>query len=541
MRLGFAALAILTFESVALTGICIEGFKNEGNGKDYLVYHQEEKMSEDLEKELPKNLNIFEFVYETELTKRIDAVHNAPFYFTWINTAWAVMQIKQGILPEKYTSELVAAILELWENPVRKYSGFGGLQSYVMAKKGQEVGGSLTMGRTIPPLRQMFSIRHRLMKVMCTILDYQDALLDTAEKHLDAVMPGYTHYRHAQPMTFGHYLLSVYDPGERIYRMIEDSYHAMSLNELGCGALAGTSWPIDRNMVSEYLGLEGLIENANDAVAYTDGYVLLVSALTNFMAVHSRMALDLNIWSGLEYNFMHVPWFHGGSQTHSHMMPNKIANAPYPERSRVAASELLGDLMEIASMGIRAPHGDTHEMLHMRESTQRALTSTHKYLHPYIYVLPRITVYRDKMLEMARKGYSCATELANQIVRDHDLSYRTAHKIVNEFVIASAGKNIPASEARIDLLEAAAKKVIGRELGMSEEMLRKCLDPVHFVEITNSQGGVAPDETARMLAERRKNMKVFWARHVTRIEKLEKAKERLLADLKEINKKYNPD
>ncbi len=496
-----------------------------------------------LKKDLPEALNDWEFVYENESTRRIDKVHK-PFYFTWIDTAWILMLIKQGIIPKKNMPKIVETVLEFWENPDHRFADFGGLQQYVIEKQGQRIGGSLTIGRTRPPMRQQFAVRHELMKLICCLHDFQDTLLDTAEEHLNTVMPGYTHIRDAQPTTFGHYLLSVFDPVERIMETIEDGYHAMSLNELGCGALAGTSLPIDRNVVSEYLGLEELIENSNDAVSYTDGYVLLVSALANLMAVVSRMTLDLNYWSGPEYGFLEVPWLnpqaHGphdfGPKQHSHMMPNKTANSPYLERSRVGAAELAGALMEVLSMGMRTPHGDMQEMLYLENGTIRAIHSVHLYTHVYIYTLPRMTVFKKKMLTAARRGYSCASELANHIVRDNDLDYRTAHEIVNKFVIASKEKNIPSNRARLDLLEVAAKRVTGKKLGISEERMRKALDPVNFVNITNSQGGVAPSETTRMLKERRTRMQAARARHLKRIDKLERSKEKLLTDLRKVYK-----
>ena len=477
---------------------------------------------------------IFAFEYETELTRRIDAVHNAPFYFTWIDTAWAVMLIEQGILPKDTLPDVCDALWTFWQDPDKRYAGFGGLEKYVIATKGQRTGGSLTICRTIPPLRQMFPVRHRLMKVMCMLHDFQDALLDQAHEHADTVMPGYTHYRHAQPTTYGHYLLSVFDPVDRIMAQVEAGYHAMSLNELGCGALAGTSMPIDRNLTSEYLALESLIENSNDAVSYTDGYLTLVAALSNIVAVVSRMALDLNVWSTFEYGFMYVPWVGEPRRSHSHFMPNKTGNSPFCERSRVATGELLGCLTEIASQGMRAPHQDTHEMLHMADPTVRALEATHTYTHVWIHTLPRIAVYKDRMLDMARTGFSCSTELANQIVRDHDLDYRTAHEIVCEFVHACEDQGIPASQARIEDLEAEATKILGRRLGMTQETLRRALDPVHFVEATNSQGGVAPSECRRMVEERRERTAAARARHGARVDKLERAKAKLEADLKQL-------
>ena len=487
----------------------------------------------DMEKTLPERDGIFGFVYETELTKRIDAVHNAPFYFTWIDTAWAVMLIKQGILPKDAVPDVVDALWTFWQEPDKRYAGFGGLEKFVIATKGQRAGGSLTISRTIPPLRQMFPIRHQLMKVICMLHDLEDALLDEAERHVETVMPGYTHYRHAQPTTYGHYLLSVFDPIDRTMAQVEAGYQAMSLNEIGCGALAGTSMPIDRNLVSDYLALEGLIENANDAVSYTDGYVTLVAALANLMAVVSRMALDLNVWSTLEYGFMHVPWVAEPRRSHSHLMPNKTANSPFPERSRVGAAEVLGCLTEIAAMSMRAPHQDTHEMLHMRDATERALKATHDYTHVWIYTLPRITVNKGHMLDMARQGFSCSTELANRIVRDYELDYRTAHEIVCEFVHVCEESGIPASEAYIEDLERQAERVLGKRMGMSQAMLRQALDPEHFVQVTKSQGGVAPNEARRMVGERRCRMEAARERHEHRVQKLERAKARLEAALRE--------
>lgn len=200
----------------------------------------------------------------------------------------------------------------------------------------------------------------------------------------------------------------------------------------------------------------------------------------------------------------------------------------------MGAAEVLGCLTEIAAMGMRAPHQDTHEMLHMRDATERALKATHDYTHVWIYTLPRIMVYEDRMLQMARQGFACSAELANQIVRDYELDHRTAHEIVCELVHACEDKGIPASEAHIEDLEAEAERVLGRRMGMSQSTLRQALDPVHFVHVTNSQGGVAPGEGRRMIAERRESMTAARARHVTRVERPEQAKARLEADLKQV-------
>ena len=455
------------------------------------------------------------------------------------------MLAKQNIVPKKFLPDIAEAVRELCDDKENEYGNVRfGIEKYAMSKLGVERAGFLSMGRTIPSQDQQLAVRHKLMKLMCMFYDFQHSLLCLAGDHLETVMPGYTHFRQAQPMTFGHYLLSVFDPIDRALKTVEDSYVAMSLNELGCGALAGTSLPIDRDMVSEYLGLEGLIENTNDAVAYTDGYVVLVASLANIMSVVSRMALDLNIWSTMEYGFLELearppktprPIEKGGiGRSTSFFMPNKAGKglniSPF-EQTRVGAAQVAGLLTEAVTMGIRTAHGDMHEMLHMIDSAGRAIDLTHEYMHVYLSLFPRIMAHKDRMLAMARTGYSCATELSNVLVMNYDIDARTAHHIINEFCIESDENDIPSSEANLAIFDKWCEEIIGRKTGISEEELRKALDPVNFIHTHRTKGGVSPAETKRMLGERHARLEEYLARHEARIGKLEDAKSKIVADL----------
>ncbi len=468
--------------------------------------------------------------YNSRLTRRIDEAHDPTPEF-WIDTAWAVMEMKTEIIPARNHARLAGAILELWEKrPEGQFYGHKGMQRFLEKKLGINVAGDVMIARTNPPQRQQMAVRRKLLKMLCLMRTFQRILLETADQYKHAVMPGYTHIRHAQPTTLGHYLLSVYDPVDRSVRMLEDGYHAMSLNELGCGALAGTSWPIDRELVSTYLACEGLIENTNDAVSYTDGYVLVTAAVTNIMAVMSRMALEMEHWSTLEYDLLDFEIGAG-----SFMMPNKRSNQGILEKTAEGASTALGALMEVGSMGTKLPHGDMNPLAYaMKNGTLRALDVIDTCIEPYLYKLPTMVVNEDRMLAMARRGYSCSTELANVLVRTQHLDYRTAHDIVHKFVVASAKKNIPAAEADIALLQRAAHEVVGKDLGMTEEQLRQALDPVHFVNATNCRGAVSPVEVARMIADRAAKLDAARARNLKRIDTLHAARNRMLADLRAI-------
>ena len=301
--------------------------------------------------------------------------------------------------------------------------------------------------------------------------------------------------------------------------------------EMFCEYGVRTSWPIDRKLVSRYLGMEGLIENTNDAVSYTDGYLVVVSGLVNVTNIASRTALELSYWSGVEYGFLDI----GHHCGHSFMMPQKDGNPNGMEIIRMRAGQMIGHLTGVATAGLRAPHGDVFEMLYVAEPTLAALEAAEKCILELSREMRKMQVREAKMLAVIRESYIGSTELANQMVRDYELGYRTAHEIVNEFVLASREQEIPATEARAELLDEVAQKVLGRKLGMTEIRLRELLDPSYFLKVTNSRGGVAPDEVARMIADRRQKLADAKARHLKRIETLEKAQERMLADLRKLD------
>jgi argininosuccinate lyase len=465
---------------------------------------------------------------------RIDTIH-APGYMNWISVGWATMLMEQGIISAEDAPAAADVVQQLWEFEFKKDErGWGQFykdNQFFEKRLDKELAGMMMIVRTQPTARQMMEVRHHLMKQMTRIYDLQAATLDLAAQHTTTIMPGYTHFRHAQPTTFGHYLLSVSDAIGRSTKTLEHGYHLMSLNELGCGALAGTSWPIDRDLVSQYLGMEGLIENANDAVSYTDGYLVVVSGLANVTNIASRTALEMSYWSGVEYGFLDIG-FHRG---HSFMMPQKDGNPNSMEIIRMRAGQMAGHLTSVAVAGLRAPHGDVFEMLHIAEPTLAALEATKICTRELSRELRNLQVNTERMAEVISESYIASTELANQMARDHDMGYRTAHDIVNKFVLASRDQQIPASEAQVTLLEEVAQEVVGRRLGMTEARLRQLLDPVYFIEVTNSQGGVAPAEVGRMIAVRRQQLADARGRHLSRIETLEAAQKKLLSDLKRLH------
>ena len=247
----------------------------------------------------------------------------------------------------------------------------------------------------------------------------------------------------------------------------------------------------------------------------------------------SRVAFDFDIWSTNEYDFIDFEVGVG-----SFMMPQKWAeraNQGDIEATWFGASKTLANLTEVASMGMKVPHGDTNALeYHMKDGALAALGNIQQYAKPWLVLLATIKVHEDRMLQQARSGYSAATELANEIVRCDGLDYRTAHDVVQTFTLESIRRGLPSCEADIGILQAAAQEVVGKKLSMSEKQLREALDPVHFVNVTKCRGGVAPEEVARMIEVRRTRLAEARTRHLARIEQLEKGKAQMLADLRKL-------
>ncbi|MCE5178431.1 MAG: hypothetical protein LLF81_04715 [Porphyromonadaceae bacterium] len=469
--------------------------------------------------------------YKNYLTALVDRI-NTKDYTAWINTAWAVMEMKTGIVPEDKIAPLAGALLKYWENPEENYKN-GALEAFVFKECGDEVANYLRIARTEPSMKQQMQVRPKLTNLIIEMDDFLQILLELADRSKDVIMPGYTHIRHAQPTTFGHYILSVYDPIWRSMKTLEDGYNAMSKNELGCGALAGTSWPIDRDMVSRYLACDGLIENTNDAVAHTDEYVVLVAGLSNISAVLSRMGADLDYWSGREYNFIDFEIGAG-----SFMMPNKRSNQTYFESTYINSARMVGVLTEAATMGIRLPHGDMNaQAYNMALPALEAIGIINSTVNQLLYHFPGMTLKKDVMLAATREGGSTSTELANEISRRFKIDPRTGHHIVNRFIHLQEDKKrtlTDYTEADIEVFQMAAKEVLGHELDLSQADLSKLLDPVHFVEVTNSKGGVAPSEVSRMIADRWVQLDAARQRHTDLIKNEESAQQQMLADLEKL-------
>ncbi|WP_265110823.1 argininosuccinate lyase [Halosolutus halophilus] len=427
------------------------------------------------------------------------------------NKAWAVMLVDTGIIDEDVGAQLLDAVADLEEagpeelgeyNPNLEY--FYSHMEYQLNKRiGEEVAGNINIGRTRPePLARIVE-RERLLDVLDRVVSLRATLLDLAEREIKTVMPQWTHYQHAQVSTVAHYLLGIADSLERDTQRLMNAYDTVNECTLGCGALAGTSYDLDRQLIADLLGFDGYKENTIDCVSGGDHHMEPASAMANMMVTLSRFCQDLYTWHTWEFDFVEISDEYSGS---SSLMPQK--KNPYPfEYVRGRAAYATAYMSSV------------HETLH-NTNFQDIKDVEENAVHPLFDAFDEVdrslklldgTVgsaefNAEQMEELAAEGFASCSELAAKIDRQTDLTYRTAHRIVGDLVGRALERGLDATEVDADLVNESATEITGDMLDIDDEFVQSALDPREFVEAHDIPGGPAPREVRRMIQDRRASL-----------------------------------
>jgi argininosuccinate lyase len=336
-------------------------------------------------------------------------------------------------------------------------------------------------------------------------------------------MPGYTHLQHAQPMTYGHYLLGLYDPLARALGGLERAYGATNQFELGCGALSGTSFGIDRSYPAGLLAFDGVVEHSNDSVAATDFLIDILASLTNVLIPLSRLANDLDVWSSFEFSMVEVA---DEICNPSSMMPQKKNPAVF-EFCRMSLGQILGAYSEVVCGAHATQYGDVIEMRELSYSIHPKLEETAKQLRVMNQAVDTLIVKKERMLELAKKGFSTSTELAAVLYREASVPLRAAHGIVAEVVRRMVDEGLSSQEVTPELVEQVSREMLGEGIRLPREILQSSIDPVRFVAAHRSVGGVAPSVVREMIAVRRDHLRELAVRQDERLEKRRSADQAL--------------
>jgi argininosuccinate lyase len=264
-------------------------------------------------------------------------------------------------------------------------------------------------------------------------------LLDLAERHADTILPGFTHLQAAQPITFGHHLLAWFEMLHRDRGRLRDCRRRVNVLPLGAAALAGTTFPIDRQAVAAELGFEAVAENSLDAVSDRD-FAIEFCAMASLTLIHlSRWCEELVLWSSQQFAFIELP---DRFCTGSSIMPQK-KNPDVPELVRGKSGRVIGDLVALLTLMKSQPLAYNKDNQEDKEPLFDAVDTLRDCLTAMRGLVPAIEARPERMIDAARRGFTTATDLADYLVRNH-VPFRDAHEIVGRAVAhaVSEGKGL---------------------------------------------------------------------------------------------------
>ncbi len=421
-----------------------------------------------------------------------------------INKAHVVMLTEQKILAKQDSAALLAALANA--SDIQLDSSMEdvhmAVEEVVLKEAGTEAGGNLHIAKSrndqVATAIRM-TLRTDLLTLMRSLSHVQEHLAEVAEDHLETVILEYTHLQPAQPVTFAHYLLSYVDAFQRDMQRIQSAYTRINLSPLGAGALATTSFPINRDRTAELLGFRGLVENSIDAVGSRDFIEETLASLTLTAVNLSRFAEDLIIWSSPDFGVVQLP---DEFTSTSSIMPQK-KNPEVLEIIRAHASNVLGNFVTVTATVKSLPSTYNLDFQEITPKLWESIDNVRASLDMIHKLAPKLKVTSD-VSEKALKSFVAATELANLLVRKYNIPFRSAHKIVGALVKSLIEAKLTFADATPKLLAKAAEDSTSIKLNVKTEDIKVLADPLKLVEACKVKGGPAPAEVKRMLCEREK-------------------------------------
>jgi argininosuccinate lyase len=297
-------------------------------------------------------------------------------------------------------------------------------------------------------------LRDEIDACAAALVALQSALLDQAERHAATIMPGFTHLQVAQPVTFGHHLMAYFEMLERDRSRLADCRRRLNRLPLGAAALAGTSYPIDRDRVARELGFDGACANSLDAVSDRDFAIEFCACAALAMVHLSRFCEELVLWLNPRFGFVSLP---DRFCTGSSIMPQK-KNPDVPELARGKTGRVIGSLTALLVLMKGQPLAYNKDNQEDKEPVFDAADTLRDTLEVFAEMVPGIQVNEAAMREAAKEGFSTATDLADYLVRK-GLPFRDAHEAVGRAVRFAEESGRDLSELELEELRAFSASV----------------------------------------------------------------------------------
>ena len=335
-------------------------------------------------------------------------------------------------------------------------------------------------------------IRHSINILNKCLQQLQEKLIFLAEKNFDTIMPGFTHLQIAQPVTFGHYLLAYVEMFGRDRSRFLDCLNRVNVNPLGSAALAGTSFPIDRNFTTKELNFLSKSHNSIDAVSDRD-FVIEFLSVSSMTSIHlSRICEEIVIWSSDQFNFIKLS---DAFTTGSSIMPQK-RNPDAAELIRGKSGRIIGSLISILTVLKGLPLAYSKDLQEDKEGIFDCFDTLHLSLQACIGMISDLQVNKEKMLASANLGFICATDLADWLVLELDIPFRKAHEISGKVVKFAEKNKCALYEIPLDIFQKIDERI--------NKDVYRVLSIENSVKNKKSYGGTSPKEVLKQITYAKK-------------------------------------
>ena len=333
-------------------------------------------------------------------------------------------------------------------------------------------------------------LRDEIDLIAALLVDLQKALVDLADKNAEVILPGFTHLQVAQPVTFGHHMLAYVEMFARDAERMADVRKRVNRLPLGAAALAGTSYPLDRERVAAALGMEGVCRNSLDAVSDRDFAIEFTAAASLAMVHTSRLSEELVLWMSQSFGFIDLA---DRFCTGSSIMPQK-KNPDVPELARGKTGRVVGHLMGLLTLMKGQPLAYNKDNQEDKEPLFDTVDTLKDTLRIFAEMVGGISVKPQAMEAAALRGYATATDLADYLTKK-GLPFRDAHETVAHAVKAAIARGVDLSELPLEVLQGFSPHV--------SQDIYQVLSLRGSVDARNILGGTAPAQVRAQVAGHR--------------------------------------
>ena len=411
---------------------------------------------------------------------------------------------RRDVIPEEPARRLVSLLLETVTTPAEAFpydpafgEPYNSRERFFTQRIGDDAGW-LHAGR---PRREAvrIALRLHLRSQLVDLIEAAAGLAETiaaaAAQHNHTWLPDQTYLQHAQPSTFGHYLLSVAYPVLRDARRLLDALAWTNTSPGGAGCVNGSRLLDDRDPIARVLGFEGVIEHTRDAMWQTDGLVDMLATAASLVGTQSKLGEDLEIWASSEFDYVTLA---DGFSRASVLMPQK--RNPYAlSIIRGASGTLVGRLTGFLAV-IKSPSARSDNLIYAYGEVPRALDLAVRTTRLTDGVVRTLQVNVPRMWAALEAGFCQATDLAEYVMQTCGLDYRTAYQVVGVAVRTAHEAGLRGIDLDGEMIDAAALQYAGRALGLAGMDLSEVLDPRRIVATRTATGGAAPEVVGAMAA-----------------------------------------